>query len=48
VYDREVASAIKRAMALIQPIMIVVLAVLIGGIIMSILVAMFDMMDVPL
>jgi type II secretory pathway component PulF len=35
-------------MALIQPIMIVVLAVLIGGIIMSILVAMFDMMDVPL
>ncbi len=48
VYDREVASAIKRAMALIQPIMIVVLAVLIGGIIMSILVAMFDMMDVPI
>jgi len=48
VYDREVASAIKRAMALLQPIMIVVLAVLIGGIIMSILVAMFDMMDVPI
>lgn len=48
VYDREVSSAIKRAMALLQPIMIVVLAALIGGIIMSILVAMFDMMDVPL
>ena len=48
VYDREVASAIKRSMALLQPIMIVVLAMLIGGIIMSILVAMFDMMDVPI
>lgn len=48
VYDREVASAIKRAIALIQPIMIVILALVIGGIIMSILVAMFDMMDVPI
>lgn len=48
VYDREVASAIKRSIALLQPIMIVVLAMLIGGIIMSILVAMFDMMDVPI
>lgn len=48
VYDREVASAIKRAMALLQPIMIVGLAILIGGIIMSILVAMFDMMDLPI
>ena len=47
VYDREVSSTIKRAMALIQPIMIVVLALVIGGIIMSILVAMFDMMDIP-
>ncbi len=47
VYDREVSTAIKRAMALIQPIMIVVLALVIGGIIMSILVAMFDMMDIP-
>jgi type II secretory pathway component PulF len=35
-------------MALLQPIMIVGLAILIGGIIMSILVAMFDMMDLPI
>ena len=48
VYDREVASAIKRALALIEPVMIVGLALLIGGIIMSILVAMFDLMDIPL
>ena len=48
VYDREVAAAIKRALALIEPVMIVGLALLIGGIIMSILVAMFDLMDIPL
>jgi general secretion pathway protein F len=48
VYDREVAAAIKRALALIEPVMIVSLALLIGGIIMSILVAMFDLMDIPL
>ena len=48
VYDREVASAVKRALALIEPVMIIGLALLIGGIIMSILVAMFDLMDVPL
>ncbi len=48
VYDREVATAIKRAMALLQPVMIIGLALLIGGIIMSILVAMFDLMDIPI
>ena len=48
VYDREVAAAIKRALALIEPVMIIGLALLIGGIIMSILVAMFDLMDIPL
>jgi general secretion pathway protein F len=47
VYDREVAAAIKRALALLQPVMIIGLALVIGGIIMSILVAMFDMMDLP-
>lgn len=47
VYDREVASAVKRALALLEPVMIVGLALLIGGIIMSILVAMFDLMDLP-
>jgi general secretion pathway protein F len=48
VYDREVASAIKRALSLIEPVMIVGLALLIGGIIMSLLVAMFALMDIPL
>lgn len=48
VYDKEVASAIKKALALLQPVMIIGLAIVIGGIIMSILVAMFDMMDLPI
>ena len=48
VYDREVATAIKRALTLIEPVMIVSLALLIGGIIMSLLVAMFGLMDIPL
>lgn len=47
VYDREVATAIKRALALIQPLMIIGLAIAIGVIIFSILSPMFDMMDLP-
>jgi general secretion pathway protein F len=47
VYDREVATAIKRALALIQPLMIIGLAIAIGIIIFSILSPMFDMMDLP-
>ncbi len=47
VYDREVASAIKRGLAILQPVMIIGLAGLILIIIMSILVAMFGLMDLP-
>jgi len=47
VYDREVATAIKRALALIQPAMIIGLAMAIGMIIFAILSPMFDMMDLP-
>ena len=47
VYDREVAAAVKRALALIEPVMIIGLALVIGGIIMSLLVAMFGLMDLP-
>ncbi|MEI6737145.1 MAG: type II secretion system F family protein [Pseudomonadota bacterium] len=47
VYDREVATAIKRALALLQPVMIIGLAIAIGLIIFAILSPMFDMMDLP-
>lgn len=39
VYDREVAMAVKRMLALLEPVMILGLGLIIGGIIMSILLA---------
>lgn len=41
-YDREVKTAVQRALALLEPILIVGLGVLIAGIIMSILVAILS------
>jgi general secretion pathway protein F len=46
VYDREVASLIKRAMALLQPVMIIALALFIAGIMFLLLDPMLGMMDV--
>ncbi len=39
IYDREVAQAVKRMLALLEPVMILGLGVIIGGIIVSILLA---------
>lgn len=39
VYDREVQTAVKRMLALLEPVMILGLGLIIGGIIMSILLA---------
>jgi general secretion pathway protein F len=47
VYDREVGTSIKRAMALLQPAMILVLAIVIALLIFSIASPMFDMMELP-
>jgi general secretion pathway protein F len=41
-FDREVQSAVKRMLALLEPIMILGLGLLIGGIIMSILLAILS------
>ena len=38
---------VKRLMSLIEPVMIIGLALLIGGIIMSILVAMLSLFSLP-
>jgi general secretion pathway protein F len=46
VYDREVASLIKRALALLQPVMIIALALFIAGIMFLLLDPMLGMMDV--
>ena len=47
-YDREVEVAIRRALALLQPVVIVTMALIIGFIIISILSAMLSVYDIPL
>ena len=47
-YDREVEVAIRKALALLQPMMIVVMAVVIGFIIVAILAAMLTIYDLPM
>ncbi|HEY4999699.1 MAG TPA: type II secretion system F family protein, partial [Usitatibacter sp.] len=47
-YDHEVEVAIRKSLALLQPVMIVAMAVVIGFIIISILMAMMSVYDLPL
>ena len=47
-YDREVEVAIRKALALLQPVMIVAMAVVIGFIIIAILSAMLSVYDMPI
>ena len=45
VYDREVQMAIKRFLAVLEPALILGLAVLIGGIVFSILLGVMGMSE---
>ncbi|WP_341502603.1 type II secretion system F family protein [Gallaecimonas sp. GXIMD4217] len=47
VYDREVETAIQRLLAVLEPVLIVGLGLLIAGIIMSILVAILSINELP-
>jgi general secretion pathway protein F len=47
-YDHEVEVAIRKALALLQPVMIVVMALVIGFIIIAILSAMLSVYDLPI
>ena len=47
-YDREVDVAIRKALALLQPAMIVLMAAIIGFIIIAILSAMLSIYEVPI
>jgi general secretion pathway protein F len=47
-YDREVEVAIRKALALLQPMMIVLMAAVIGFIIIAILSAMMSVYDLPI
>lgn len=46
-YDREVENAIQRLLAVLEPLLIVGLGVLIAGIILSVLVAIMSITDLP-
>jgi general secretion pathway protein F len=48
VYDKEVARAVKRALALLEPAMILFLTFVVGAVILSILAAMLSIYDLPL
>jgi len=45
VYDDEVENAVKRLLSLMEPILILGLGLMVGGIIMSILVAILSIND---
>jgi len=47
-YDHEVEVAIRKALALLQPVMIVLMAAVIGFIIIAILSAMLSVYDLPI
>jgi general secretion pathway protein F len=47
-YDREVEVAIRKSLALLQPVMIVAMALIIGFIIIAILSAMLSIYDIPI
>jgi general secretion pathway protein F len=48
VYDTEVARSVKRALALLEPAMILFLTAVVGTVILSILAAMLSIYDLPI
>ena len=48
IYDNEVATATQRVLSVIEPVLIIGLGVVIGGIIMSIMVAILGINEIPL
>jgi general secretion pathway protein F len=47
-YDREIATSIKRLLALLEPSIILMMAVVVGFIVISLLLAIFSLNDIPL
>lgn len=48
IYDQEVSTATQRALSILEPLMIIGLGIVIGGIILSILVAILGINDLPM
>lgn len=47
-YDREIATAIKRGLALLEPAIILLMAIVVGFIVISLLLAIFSINDMPM
>ncbi|MFI5304856.1 MAG: type II secretion system F family protein [Nitrospiria bacterium] len=47
-YDRDISVAIKRLLLLLEPVIILVMALLVGFIVISLLLAIFGMNDLPM
>jgi type II secretory pathway component PulF len=48
VYDNEVRNAVKSLIAFFEPALILVMGIVIGTIVVSMLMAIFSIQDVPL
>ena len=47
-YDQHVKTSIKRLLALLEPLLILALGIVVGFIVLSMLLAIFSMGDLPL
>ncbi len=47
-YDRDVGTAVKRLLSLLEPMIILVMAVLVGFVVISLLLAVFSLNDMPM
>ena len=48
VYEKSLKQAVKRFMAILEPVMILVLGLVIGFIVVSMLLAVFSISDIPM
>jgi general secretion pathway protein F len=48
VYEREARGSIKTLLALFEPLMILVMGIVVGGIVISLLLAIFSINDIPM
>ncbi len=47
-YDRDVGIAVKRLLSLLEPLIILVMAVIVGFVVISLLLAVFSLNDIPM
>ena len=47
-YEKSLKQAVKRFMSLLEPVMILVMGLIIGFIVISMLLAVFSISDIPL